>query len=63
MPSSLLVEDMDMLEDERSHSPALSSADSTGDGGKVRANMFLSHSHVHCLSVGKETTDRKSLYI
>lgn len=36
VPSPLLIEDMDLLEDERSHSPALSSADSTGDGGKVR---------------------------
>ena len=37
MPSPLLIEDMDLLEDEHSHSPALSSGDgSTGDGSKVR---------------------------
>lgn len=36
MPSPLLIEDLDLLEDECSHSSASSAADSTGDGSKVR---------------------------
>ena len=39
LPSPLLIEDIDLLEDEHTHSPALSSVDSTGDGSKVRADI------------------------
>lgn len=59
-PSPLLIEDMDQLEDERSHSPALSSGDgATGDSSKKvkkprSQSGYLVFSHEMRASIRKE---------
>ena len=53
LPSPLLIEDIDLLEDEHTHSPALSSVDSTGDGSKVRAHIPFVYGQVIYLCLNK----------
>ncbi|RMX46781.1 hypothetical protein pdam_00021032 [Pocillopora damicornis] len=59
VPSRLLIEDLDLLEEERSHSPALNLTESTGDGSKKPKKQrgqsgYLLFSHEMRSSIRKE---------
>ena len=43
VPSPLLIEDLELLEEDTNHSPALTSSDTTGDGAKVRTLSVIRH--------------------